>query len=167
MVGGRGSAFADYNNDGYVDLIIYAGNPYVSWLLFTNNKNGTFTKETTQNFRATTALNGASFGDYNNDGFLDIVSASFGQDYNGLYRNKGNANNWLQLKLVGNLSNKSAVGAKVDVYSPGLRTHQQILTNNGAHNQNSLVAQFGLGSNTAIDSVVINWPSGLRQKLTG
>lgn len=164
---GRGSAFADYNNDGYVDLIIFAGPPYTSWLLFTNNKNGTFTKETTQNFRAASAFNGASFGDYNNDGFLDIVTASFGLDNNGLYRNKGNSNNWLQLKLVGNLSNKSAVGAKVDVYSPGLRTHQQILTNNGAHNQNSLTAQFGLGSNTAIDSVIINWPSGLRQKLTG
>jgi hypothetical protein len=167
LVGGRGSAFADYNNDGYVDLMIYQNLPQPVWLLFRNNGNGTFTKEATQNFRIASPFAGASFGDYNNDGFLDIISASFGQDYNGLYRNKGNANNWLQLKLVGNLSNKSAVGAKVDVYSPGLRTHQQILTNNGAHNQNSLVAQFGLGSNTAIDSVIINWPSGLRQKLTG
>jgi hypothetical protein len=167
LVGGRGSAFADYNNDGFVDLMITTGTPNTSWLLFRNNGNGTFTKETTQNFRIANAFIGASFGDYDNDGFVDIVSASYGQDYNGLYRNKGNANNWLQLKLVGNLSNKSAVGAKVDVYSPGLRTHQQILTNNGAHNQNSLTAQFGLGSNTAIDSVIINWPSGLRQKLTG
>lgn len=164
---GRGSVFADYDNDGFVDLLVTSGltSSAIQWNLFHNNGNGTFTKVTTQNFRVANPFIGASFGDYDNDGFLDIISASFGQDYNGLYRNRGNSNNWLQVKLVGNISNKSGIGAKIDLYDSGLRVRQQILTNNGAHNQNSLIAQFGLGTSTAIDSIIISWPSGLQQKV--
>jgi len=167
LIGGRGSAFADYDNDGFVDLLVYSNLPQTAWNLFRNNGNGTFTKAINQTFRIGSVFGGASFADYNNDGFIDIALTSYAQDFNGLYRNKGNSNNWIQLKLVGNISNKSAIGAKVDVFYAGLRARQQIIASNGAHNQNSLVAQFGLGSNTSVDSVLVTWPSGLQQKVMG
>ncbi|MTI41773.1 FG-GAP-like repeat-containing protein [Fulvivirga lutimaris] len=166
--GGRGSAFGDYDNDGLVDLLIgKQASGGAEWALYKNNGDHTFTKQVNSSFGEGSGFGGVSMVDYDNDGFLDILTATWGLDYNGLYHNKGNANNWLQIKLEGTISNRSAVGAKVDVYTPdGKRNHQQILTTNGFANQNSLTAQVGLGTNTAIDSVVINWPSGIKQKIT-
>ncbi len=163
IIGSRGSAFADYDNDGYVDLLSIQSQAPAGWYLFKNNGNGTFTKQLTQSFKGGGGLVGASFGDYDNDGFLDIVSASFGLDFNGLYKNKGNSNNWLQVKLTGTMSNRSAIGAKVSVKAGGFWRHAQVLTANGFANQNSLIQQFGLGASTTADSVVIKWPSGAIQ----
>ncbi len=165
---GRGSAFFDFDNDGYIDLLTYGRTPLVftpRWLLFKNNGDGTFSQALGQNFRAEHAFSGASVADYNNDGFLDISSASFGEDFNGLYRNKGNGNNWLQIKLVGVYSNRSGIGSKIDVYAGGLRRHHQVIVSNGFANNNSLTAHFGVGSNNVIDSVVVRWPSGIKQKI--
>ncbi len=168
VFGNRGSTFADYDNDGFVDLLTTQNTgSVVEWILYKNNGNGTFTRQSTQSFKGGGQLVGASFGDYNNDGFLDIVSTSFGLDYNGLYRNKGNANRWLQVKLTGKYSNRSAIGAMIDVYAGGQRRHQRIITNNGFGNQNSLIAQFGLGASTVADSIKITWPSGFVNKLVG
>ncbi|MDZ7648394.1 MAG: VCBS repeat-containing protein [Cytophagales bacterium] len=51
LSGGRGSAFADYDNDGFVDLLVYSNLPQAAWYLFRNNGNGTFTKAINQTFR--------------------------------------------------------------------------------------------------------------------
>ncbi|MEQ9657360.1 FG-GAP-like repeat-containing protein [Fulvivirga sp.] len=166
--GSRASAFGDYDNDGLVDLFLGRwGASSTEWVLYKNNGDLTFSRQVNSSFGESYILVGASMADYDNDGFLDIVTTAYGRDFNGLYHNRGNSNNWLQLKLEGTVSNRGGVGAKVDVYTPdGKRNHQQILTTNGFANQNSLTAQVGLGTNIAIDSVVISWPSGIKQKLT-
>lgn len=166
IFGGRGSAFADYDNDGYIDLISVQNQVPSSWYLYRNNGNGTFTKQLNQSFKgASAALAGGSFGDYNNDGFLDFITASFGADYNALYRNVGNTNKYLKVKLIGSTTNRNGIGAVVSVKAGGFWRHHQVLTANGFANQNSLLAHFGLGSSTTADSVVVQWPSGYRQVL--
>lgn len=165
IFGGRGSAFADYDNDGYVDLLSVQNQAPAGWYLFRNNGNGTFTKQLTQSFKAGPGFIGASFADYNNDGFVDIFSASFGQDYNALYRNVGNANKYLKIKLVGTASNRNGIGAVVSVKAEGFWRYHQVITANGFANQNSLTSHFGLGSAAIVDSVVVHWPSGSRQIL--
>src|SRR2546428_2957138 len=57
--------------------------------------------------------NGCAWGDYNNDGFVDLFVANLNGQNNLLYRNDGNANNWLTIRCVGRLSNRSGIGAKV------------------------------------------------------
>lgn len=165
IFGGRGSAFADYDNDGYVDLLTVQNQVPAGWYLFRNNGNGTFTKQLNQSFKVGPGFVGASFGDYNNDGFADIFSASFGQEFNGLYRNVGNTNKYLKVKLVGSTSNRNGIGAVISVKAGGFWRHHQVITTNGAHNQNSLLSHFGLGSSTIADSVVVKWPSGYYQVL--
>jgi Leucine-rich repeat (LRR) protein len=163
--GGRGCAFGDFNNDGFVDLITVQNEAPFGTYVYLNNGNGTFTKAGTQVFKSTGSLGGFSLSDYNNDGFLDIFTGYFGADYNSLYKNRGNANNWLQVKLRGTGSNSDAIGAKVSVKAGGFWRHQQVLTTNGFANQNSLVQQFGLGASTVADSIKIQWPSGNTQVL--
>lgn len=165
---GRGSVFFDFDNDGFVDLLTTV-RPNVQsnsrWTLFRNNGNLTFSKVGGQNFRTDTSIIGASVADFDNDGFLDIFTVSGGLEFNGLYHNKGNANNWLQIKLVGKYSNRSGIGSKIDVYAGGLRRHHQVIVSNGFANNNSLTAHFGVGTNNVIDSVVVRWPSGIKQKI--
>lgn len=107
-----------------------------------------------------------AWGDYDNDGFIDLaVANAWGQD-NFLYRNNGNANGWLLLKLVGSISSRSAIGAKVSVQaiSQGKRIRQIREVSGSGHND--LRAHFGLGDATVAETLRIEWPSGIVQELT-
>jgi Leucine-rich repeat (LRR) protein len=161
---GRGSAFADFNNDGFVDLIVNQGffepkGPVV----YLNNGNLTFTRVSGQTFKSTDVSSGFSISDYNNDGYPDVFTTSFSGYNNGLYKNLNSGNHWLKIKLVGRQSNKMAIGARIAVYAQGLGRHHQVMTTNGFANQNTLYNHFGLASATAADSVEIIWPSGKKQ----
>lgn len=168
IVAPRGATFADFNNDGYSDLLvsIAGGTQPLGWTLYLNNGNLTFSKVANQTFKPTSNSTGATVADYDNDGDMDIFSASFqGGVSNGLYTNLGTTNHWLKIKLTGTTSNRNAVGARIAVYAEGFGRHHQVLTANGFANQNSLLAHFGLGSATSADSVDIIWPSGRRQRI--
>ena len=84
-----------------------------------------------------------------------------------LYRNNGNANAWLKLKLVGSVANRSAIGAKVRVRTviSGASRWQMREITAGDFGMNSLIAHFGLGDATNADLVRIEWPSGAVQEL--
>ncbi|GCC52765.1 hypothetical protein SanaruYs_30040 [Chryseotalea sanaruensis] len=163
--GGRGSAFGDLNNDGHIDLITDQNTLAPNgWTVYFNNGDGTFTRELNQTFKNSNTFAGIALGDYDNNGFLDAVSATFNPGTtNGLYRNTGNANHWLKIKLTGSTTNRNGIGARIAVKADGFWRHHQVITTNGFANQNSLLSHFGTGSATVIDSVVVKWPSGYRQ----
>jgi hypothetical protein len=178
---GGTSAWADYDNDGFIDLFVAVADftfPVPSRthsFLYHNNGDGTFTKVTEGSVVTdlTSGPSGASWGDYDNDGFLDLFvsQGALAPDpqTNLLYHNDGNGNAWLNVKLVGTVSNRSAIGAKVRVnafYRGESRGQLRDISGGDANcNQQSLNAEFGLADATTIDTLRVEWPSGIVQEL--
>ncbi len=168
--GGNVSAWGDYDNDGFLDLFLVGGITRV-WpdYLYHNNGDGTFTQMTTGAPGADGGRNsGCAWGDYDNDGFLDLFLANFYDEDNFLYHNDGNAHHWLKVKLVGTVSNRAAIGAKVRVRAPLSGTAywqlREIGGGSGYAGQN-LLAHFGLRDAEKAEVVRIEWPSGIVQEL--
>lgn len=164
-----GSSWNDYDNDGDLDLIVANWNQVN--FLYLNNGNETFTKNTSErladygdnHFSCSTA-------DYNNDGAIDAIFAVKYGHNNKLFLNNGNSNNWLQLKLTGDTSNSTAIGAKIRIQTTVNNVvvwqQREISGQTGYASQNSLTAAFGLGQATMVDSIVVQWPSGINQVVT-
>ncbi|MEW5799781.1 MAG: FG-GAP-like repeat-containing protein [Bacteroidota bacterium] len=164
-----GSAFGDVDNDGDLDLFVtnaFSGSAQTKNFLFLNNGNGTFAKVDTGIIVNDLGWSyGVAMGDYDRDGDLDIFTANcFGANqHNSLYRNEGNANKWLTVKVNGTVSNKSGIGTKVKVKATinGIPVWQyrQVAGQSGYCGQN-LESHFGLGNAASIDSLVVLFPSG-------
>jgi hypothetical protein len=118
----------------------------------------------------TESSSGVAWADYDRDGDLDLFVTSGEGQNNVLYRNNGNGNNWINIRCVGTVSNKSAIGAKIRLKATtGLDPiwqMREISSQTGRNGQNSLNAHFGLGDASIIDSIRIEWPSGLIRSLT-
>ena len=160
------SAWGDVDNDG--DLDLYAGTIYEKEeLLYINNGDGTFTTRHEFGINTSqggTSFTGASFGDYDNDGFLDLLIAHANSEVTPfIYHNNSNGNNWLNVQCVGKISNRSAIGARVKVKAAIFgKTYWQIREIhgvNGFRGSEDLRVHFGLGDATVVDSLVILWPS--------
>jgi len=163
--GARGATFGDIDNDGFVDLITWYS-PLGNVALFINNTDGTFTRvqDSNQFFANSDIFSGLSMADYDNDGFLDLfVPQRKLSKGNALYRNIGNTNNWLKVKLVGIQSNRSAIGARVAATVGTSEMTRYILSQSGFIAQNSMIAHFGVGITTTVDKLTIYWPSGIVQ----
>jgi len=96
--------------------------------LYRNNGDGSFGRIRTGSLANDSQLSSGAcaWGDYDNDGFLDLVVTRY-PEANLLYRNNGNGNSWVKIKLVGTLSNRSGIGAKVRVQARiGGRTFWQM-----------------------------------------
>jgi hypothetical protein len=166
----RSCAWVDYDNDGYLDLFVT--NDGSNNRLYHNNGDGTFqsvTEGAVVNDIANSA--GCSWGDYDNDGFLDLFVANGGITWpqqNFLYHNDRNSNHWIKVRCVGTLSNRSAIGAIVRARAliDGTVRWQmrQISGGDGWLGQNSLDVSIGFGTATNIDLLRIEWPSRVVQE---
>lgn len=167
------ASWADYDNDGWLDLFVSerGGAPN---RLYRNDGNGGFTRVMDEPFGTDPGqCAGSTWGDYDRDGFLDLfVSTSVGgngpqpDDY--LYHNNGNTNAWLSVKCAGTQSNRSGIGAKVRATTTiaGKRLSQLREINTGdGWARNALEAHFGLGNATNVEMLRIDWPSGTVQEL--
>jgi hypothetical protein len=170
---GTSCAWGDYDNDGFLDLFQCRQRGQNN-LLYHNNGDGTFTRVTEGSIVNDGGNSpGCAWADYDNDGFLDLIvsNGAFvgGSQNNFLYRNDGNGNRWLKIRLVGGPSNRAAIGAKVRVTATmgGVQGRQmrEISGGSGFASQNSLIAHFGLAGATHADLVRIEWPSGTVQEL--
>jgi hypothetical protein len=100
---------------------------------------------------------GVAWGDYNKDGFLDMIIANLSAE-DMVYKNNGNNNHWISFKLVGTNTNRDAIGAKVKIKSNNKWQMDYIASQSGSYSSNSFNIEFGLGASEAIDTVLIEWP---------
>ncbi|MFQ5689258.1 MAG: FG-GAP-like repeat-containing protein [Gemmatimonadota bacterium] len=175
---GWGTSFFDYDNDGRVDLLVVNGSTFqeaehperlipMSDQLFWNRgpEEGFYDLSPVagEYFSRQYVGRGAAFGDYDNDGAVDVFIVNNGGP-GVLLRNSGApGRHWLELRLRGTRSNRSALGARVDLLSGGSVQTREVGVQSSYLSQNSPVVHFGLGARAAVDSLVIRWPSGLRQ----
>ncbi len=166
-LGGLGTTYcagwSDYDNDG--DLDIYLTNVGQANKLLRNDGGGVFTDATSGPLGDAGSGLSMAWGDYDGDGDEDIYLCNYGSS-NKLFRNEvGSQRHWLEINLVGTVSNRSAIGAQIRLHAPGLNQLRQISGGGPYYSQSSLTAHFGLGAQTAADSIVISWPSGIIQKI--
>ena len=152
----------DFDNDGFVDVLVAGGNNTQS--LFLNNGDKTFSK--VENIFDDNDMESFAIGDLNHDGFLDIY-AGYANIYTNpsniddvLWMNEGNDNNFFAVNLIGNTSNKNAIGAKVEIYGDWGVQVREVRSGESYGIGNTFTVHFGLGESTEIDHVVVKWPSG-------
>ena len=167
---GWGAAFVDYDNDGDVD--IFKANGDMNHLfghedqIFENLGDGTFRDASIESgsyFRRELLARGAAFGDYDNDGDMDVLIVNLA-DHAVLLRNENlDGNNWILLALVGNDSNRDGVGALVTVTAGGKTQLAPKESASGYLSTNDPRMHFGLGTADVVDRIEIRWPSGIVQ----
>jgi hypothetical protein len=141
-------------------------------MFYRNNGDGSFTRVTT-GAPATDSGSGfaTAWGDINNDGFQDLVVTHWRNEVTYLYRNGGNTNHWLTFELEGRASNRSAIGAKIQLKARigGVDMWQlrHISGGDGLGTQNDLRPSFGLRDASLAETVRVEWPSGIVEELTG
>lgn len=161
------NGWGDFDNDGYLDVIIASNNNIGNY--YRNDGAGNFTDEGNIIHPALNGnTSGLSLGDYDNDGDLDFFTTGLQK---GLFNNElNNGNHFVNLDLKGDPSNKSALGArvKIKIKLNGVDTwlRREMSAQNTFMGHNSQRIHFGLGDATTIDSITINWPSGAEENYT-
>ncbi|MEE9443419.1 MAG: FG-GAP-like repeat-containing protein [candidate division Zixibacteria bacterium] len=166
------SSWADYDNDGDLDLFVttWAYQQNRANQLYENNGDGTFTRIMSGALVSfESEFFGPAWGDYDRDGDLDVFITR-SQNDNLLFRNDGNGNNWLNVKCVGTVSNASAIGAKVRIkanISGGPVWQLREISPAASYCvHHAINAHFGLGDAAIIDSIIVEWPSGVVNVIT-
>ncbi|MDX2154168.1 MAG: FG-GAP-like repeat-containing protein [Bryobacteraceae bacterium] len=178
---GWGAGMADFDNDGLPDLFVATGSVYpevgakleqypfkTPRLVFRNLGNGKFEElieEAGPGIGAVHSSRGAAFGDFDNDGDVDILVWNMNEPPS-LLRNdlKVKTNAWLQVKLVGTKSNRSAIGARVTVKYGGRVQSQDVASQSSYYSSNDRRLHFGLGTATTAE-VTVRWPSGVQETI--
>lgn len=162
--------WGDFDNDGFQDCFVTKDNNNSS-RFYHNNGNGTFTSLDTISIAIGGGPHfGAAAGDYNKDGKLDIFTTGTTAT-KGLFLNiYQNSNKWVNIKCTGTTSNRSALGTRIKAKATINGTAQwqtrEINAANSFNSMNMLNVHFGFGNAAQIDSLVVFWPSGLRQNFT-
>jgi len=184
---GWGCGFFDMENDGWADMLICNGHVYPEVeqlkteagypqrkLLYKNLRNGRFddvSYDAGPGISTPVAARGCAFGDFDNDGDLDVVVNTV-NDFPQLLRcDSATGNNWIKIKTIGTKSNRSGIGARIKcVTHPPEDKHEhsqidEVRSGGGYFSQNDLRVHFGIGKAEKVELLEIRWPSGLVETL--
>lgn len=170
-----GTAFADFDNDGDLDLFIACGHLqdhiekindrrfYKALNLLLMNEGGKFTDvgaSSGSGMAAKHSSRGTAFGDLDNDGDIDGIVLNSRQQPTVLRNVSANRHHWVQIRLRGITSNRDGVGARVTVVSGDLRQVAEVHSGRGYQSHHGLQLHFGLRQRDTIDRVEVRWPGG-------
>ncbi len=172
---GWGIKFFDCDNDGYQDIFVANGHlmdnisvleKHVSYpqrnLLFRNLGDGTFANvmPETGGLALNKVSRGAAIGDYDNDGDLDILVTNCNERPDLLQNTVGNQNNWVQIQVVGEKSNRSGIGAKVKVVTGDHVQYREVQSGGSYLSFHDLRVHFGVENAERIDLLEVRWATG-------
>jgi hypothetical protein len=173
---GWGCNFADFDNDGWLDIFLVNGHVYPEVekltteagyaqrkVLYQNQRNGAFKDVTEQvggPLLKPTASRGSAFGDFDNDGDIDVVI----NPVNGvpvlLRAESTSGGNWLLIKAIGVKSNRTGVGARITVTTDAGTLIDEVRSGGSYYSQNDLRLHFGMGKALKAKTIEAHWPSG-------
>lgn len=180
-----GCGFTDLDNDGWADIFIASGHIYPeidslnidihyreTKTVYLNQGNGRFlevSKQVGEAIQKPIAARGAAFGDFDNDGDIDVVINPV-NDFPELLRsdpagdNPG-GNHWIKVRTIGTKSNRSGIGARILCVTGDHKQIDEVRSGGSWASQNDLRVHFGLGSAAKVDRLEIRWPSGQVDKV--
>ena len=178
---GWGCGFFDFDNDGWKDLLLANGHAFPEIdrlaldiqyreraILYRNLGNGQFTdisEAAGPGLLERHSARGAAFGDYDNDGLVEVLINNQNEPLSLLKQSSRPAGHWILLKLTGTLSNRSALGARVRLTAGGRTQVDEVRSGGSYLSQNDLRLHFGLAAIQQVERLEINWPSGKHQVL--
>ncbi len=173
---GWGIGFFDYDNDGHKDIFVANGHTMDNIdevdsstttpqqnLLFKNLGNGHFANVTGQmgpGLALRKVSRAAAFGDYDNDGDIDILVTNWNQSVDLIRNDGGNKKNWIQIQAVGTKSNRSAIGARIKIVAGKLTQYAEVQSSGSYLAFSDLRTHFGLKDAQSVELLEIRWPSG-------
>ena len=172
-----GADFADFDNDGYIDLFIVTGdlndnvhliNPNLTYAqqnqLFRNRGDSTFedvSNRSGEGLLLKKVSRGAAFGDYDNDGDIDVLVTNCHQTPDLLRNDSVYLNHWLSFTTVGVQSNRDGIGTRINVVAGGKSQIKEVKSGGSYPSHSDMRLHFGLGQSDRADLVEIRWPSGI------
>ena len=172
-----GTGFFDFNKDGFLDLFIVNGHiqdqiesydSSTTYLqvdhLLINDQQNSFDRQPTL-FTTPKSGRGAAFGDYDNDGDIDIL-VNNAHDVPTLWRNDTKSmHHWLMVKLVGQNGNRYGIGAKTKIITSAQTWSAECRAGASYMSTNDSRLYFGLGQTRSIEQIEVHWPSGLIDRI--
>ncbi len=154
--------FAQKNKPDFKEVIDMLPSNKIANYSFKNNGDQTFSNTSEKwGFNVGTQSNGVAYADFDNDGDLDLVINNI-NDKAQVYQNN-DSNNFIQIKLEGNLKNTLAIGSKVTINVAGEKQYQELYLSRGFLSSVENIIHFGIGKASVVDEILIEWPN---QKIT-
>ncbi len=170
-----GCGFIDYDNDGWPDIVQINGHVYPEVdqynfgesfknprLVYRNLGNGHFkdvSAEMGSGIGERFSSRGAAFGDYNNNGCMDVLVLNLNDPPSLLRNDGGNKQNWIKVKLIGSTCNRTAIGARVRVITGKHIQMDEVHSGTSVMSQSDLRLHFGVGKIELIDAIEVKWPT--------
>lgn len=179
---GWGAGFVDVDNDGWRDIFLANGHIYPGIdrhlrhlryhqrnLLYRNDGKGRFldiSLKSGSGLRLEKSSRGCAFGDFDNDGDVDILIGNI-NDAPTLLRNDSPALNWIKVRCIGTVSNRSGIGTRVRITAGSRVQIDEVQSGSSYLSQNDLRLHFGVGTAAIIDRLEVRWLSGKTESFTG
>jgi enediyne biosynthesis protein E4 len=177
-----GTGFVDLDNDGFPDIFVATGSVYpeveaklpnypfkTPRLIFRNLGNGKFEELMDEGGPAISSVHasrGCAFGDFDNDGDIDVLIMNMNEPPSLLRNDVSGTRNWLKVKLIGTESNRSAIGSRVTASYGGKKQAQEVHAQSSFYSVSDRRLHFGLGASSRAD-LVVRWTNGRVDQFAG